>query len=77
MRAARHIELEEVLQLSRSDQHTRTRGEAEQHRPRGEVDQHAEPTELMGALSLGEIGSNGDSNYPLFHNAAMIAAPWR
>ena len=39
--------------------------------------QHAEPKQLFGALSLGQIGSVGNSNYPLFHNAAVIAAPWQ
>jgi hypothetical protein len=39
--------------------------------------EHAEPKQLFGALSLGEIGSAGDNKYPLFHNAALIAAPWQ
>ncbi len=31
---------------------------------------------LMGALSLGEIGSSTSGGYPLFHNATLVAAPW-
>lgn len=31
---------------------------------------------LAGALSLGEIGSTGEGDYPMFHNAALICTPW-
>lgn len=31
---------------------------------------------LFGALSLGEIGA-GESGYPMFHNAALVCAPWK
>ena len=34
------------------------------------------PAAVYGALSLGEIGSSASGNYPLFHNAALVAAPW-
>lgn len=32
--------------------------------------------ELVGALSLGEIGGVQDWSYPLFHNAALVCAAW-
>lgn len=32
---------------------------------------------VAGALSLGEIGGSLRNGYPLFHNAALVAAPWR
>lgn len=35
------------------------------------------PTPLAGALSLGEIGCAGQQNYPAFHNATLVAIPWR
>lgn len=31
---------------------------------------------VAGALSLGEIGSAGGGDYPLFHNAALVASRW-
>lgn len=31
---------------------------------------------IMGALSLGEIGSSGGWEYPCFHNATIVATPW-
>ncbi|MEN8177658.1 MAG: FIST C-terminal domain-containing protein [Pseudomonadota bacterium] len=31
---------------------------------------------LAGALSLGEIGSTGESDYPMFHNATLVCTPW-
>ena len=34
------------------------------------------PRPVHGALSLGEIGSTPRSPYPLFHNAAVLCAPW-
>lgn len=34
------------------------------------------PTPLVGALSLGEIGSARHGGYPLFHNAALVSIPW-
>ncbi len=33
-------------------------------------------TQLAGALSLGEIGAGARWNYPLFHNAALVASRW-
>ncbi|BBL70489.1 hypothetical protein MoryE10_10950 [Methylogaea oryzae] len=34
------------------------------------------PRPMFGALSLGEIGSAWNRGYPLFHNAAILCAPW-
>ena len=34
------------------------------------------PTVVLGALSLGEIGSSQQGGYPLFHNAALVCSPW-
>jgi hypothetical protein len=34
------------------------------------------PTPLIGALSLGEIGSARHGGYPLFHNATLVSIPW-
>lgn len=31
---------------------------------------------IAGALSLGEIGSTGAWDYPMFHNAALVCTPW-
>lgn len=31
---------------------------------------------LIGALSLGEIGSSSLDGYPLFHNATLVCLPW-
>lgn len=31
---------------------------------------------VVGALSLGEIGSASDGAYPLFHNATLVGVPW-
>lgn len=31
---------------------------------------------LVGALSLGEIGSLSEWGYPLFHNATLVCRPW-
>lgn len=31
---------------------------------------------LVGALSLGEIGSISEWGYPLFHNATLVCRPW-
>ena len=31
---------------------------------------------IVGALSLGEIGSLGDVGYPMFHNATLVCRPW-
>ena len=31
---------------------------------------------IMGALSLGEIGGSKQGGYPLFHNAALVSIPW-
>ncbi|MDH5527817.1 MAG: FIST C-terminal domain-containing protein [Nitrospirota bacterium] len=33
-------------------------------------------TRMAGALSLGEIGSEKDGGYPLFHNATLVCMPW-
>lgn len=33
-------------------------------------------THVAGALSLGEIGSGARWDYPLFHNAALVASRW-
>lgn len=32
---------------------------------------------IVGALSLGEIGGSKQGGYPLFHNAALISIPWK
>ena len=32
--------------------------------------------QLAGALSLGEIGTTGDWDYPMFHNATLVCTPW-
>lgn len=32
---------------------------------------------IFGAISLGEIGSSSIGGYPLFHNATLVAMPWR
>ena len=34
------------------------------------------PAIIMGAMSLGEIGSSTAGGYPLFHNATLVVAPW-
>lgn len=34
-----------------------------------------QPVRIMGAMSLGEIGSSVAGGYPLFHNATLVAAP--
>ncbi len=31
---------------------------------------------VIGALSLGEIGSSTRDGYPLFHNATIVCSPW-
>ncbi|HNH24888.1 MAG TPA: FIST C-terminal domain-containing protein, partial [Accumulibacter sp.] len=31
---------------------------------------------VVGALSLGEIGSLSNWGYPLFHNATLVCRPW-
>lgn len=31
---------------------------------------------LAGALSLGEIGSTGNNDYPMFHNATLVCTAW-
>ncbi|HCA27866.1 MAG TPA: histidine kinase, partial [Betaproteobacteria bacterium] len=31
---------------------------------------------VIGALSLGEIGTASSGGYPLFHNAALVGVPW-
>ncbi len=33
-------------------------------------------THVVGALSLGEIGSLNNWGYPLFHNATLVCRPW-
>jgi len=32
---------------------------------------------IVGALTLGEIAGSKQSGYPLFHNAALVAIPWK
>jgi hypothetical protein len=32
--------------------------------------------EMLGALSLGEIGNTSRWAYPMFHNATLVCAPW-
>lgn len=32
---------------------------------------------IIGALSLGEIGGSKQGGYPLFHNAALVNIPWK
>lgn len=34
------------------------------------------PTVILGALTLGEIGSSQQGGYPLFHNATLVYMPW-
>lgn len=34
------------------------------------------PQTIMGAISLGEIGSSVADGHPYFHNAALLTAPW-
>lgn len=34
-------------------------------------------SQTFGAVSLGEIGSSSIGGYPLFHNATLVAMPWR
>ncbi len=34
------------------------------------------PTSIIGALTLGEIGSSTQGGYPLFHNATLVCMPW-
>ncbi|MDH5680714.1 MAG: FIST C-terminal domain-containing protein [Spirochaetota bacterium] len=36
-----------------------------------------EGSESYGALSLGEVGSTRQGDYPLFHNAALVLSPWK
>lgn len=31
---------------------------------------------IVGALSLGEIGSLSEGSYPMFHNATLVCRPW-
>jgi len=31
---------------------------------------------VVGALSLGEIGSLRRAGYPVFHNATLVCRPW-
>jgi hypothetical protein len=33
--------------------------------------------QVVGALSLGEIGSLGEGRYPMFHNATLVCRPWQ
>lgn len=35
------------------------------------------PAQVFGALSLGEIASYEGQGYPRFHNATLVALPWR
>lgn len=37
----------------------------------------AQPRMLVGALSLGEIGSDLQGGYPFFQNACLVAIPWK
>ncbi len=37
---------------------------------------HATGASLIGALSLGEIGSLQNSTYPLFHNGTLVGVTW-
>jgi hypothetical protein len=39
-------------------------------------EQHAQAARVAGAVSLGEIGGSTLHGYPLFHNAALVAAHW-
>jgi hypothetical protein len=36
----------------------------------------AQTPTIVGALSLGEIGSTNDGGYPLLHNATLVSTPW-
>lgn len=36
-----------------------------------------EKNNIVGALSLGEIGGSKQGGYPLFHNAALVNIPWK
>jgi hypothetical protein len=41
-----------------------------------EFEAMTQATQVSGALSLGEIGGSTLHGYPLFHNAALLAARW-
>jgi hypothetical protein len=38
--------------------------------------QHTQANQIAGALSLGEIGGSTKWDYPLFHNATLVASYW-
>ncbi len=38
--------------------------------------QRTQAAQIAGALSLGEIGGSAQGDYPLFHNATLVAAGW-
>lgn len=40
------------------------------------LQQKSGASQIMGALSLGEIGNSGGWEYPCFHNATIVATPW-
>lgn len=42
----------------------------------GELTKQANCQIIAGALSLGEIGNSMKHNYPLFHNATLVATCW-
>ncbi len=41
-----------------------------------ELREHTQASQIMGALSLGEIGSSIQWGYPLFHNATLVCSVW-
>jgi hypothetical protein len=41
-----------------------------------EFEKRTQASQVAGALSLGEIGGSTLHGYPLFHNAALVAARW-
>lgn len=41
-----------------------------------EFTERTRPSNIAGALSLGEIGGSTLHGYPLFHNATLVAARW-
>lgn len=42
-----------------------------------DLKEHTGAAQIVGALSLGEIGSSVRWGYPLFHNATLVCTPWR
>ncbi|HPT49076.1 MAG TPA: FIST N-terminal domain-containing protein [Accumulibacter sp.] len=49
---------------------------ADSRRELGRLREETRAPALVGALSLGEIGSLTPWGYPLFHNATLVCRPW-